>query len=230
MAKDYYIILGVNEAATQDEIKKAYRNKARRLHPDASRHDAGPFLEVQEAYEVLGDPRRRSEYDRSRAGGRSVRFSSDWAPHSHRSPVEPLEQGPATPSPEISLKRSFETFPPPFDDIFEGLWGNFAGRSRAKDERPAGLTVDVPIDREDARNGSRVRVLIPAAGRCPTCRGWGGVGFFECLHCEGTGQVRGEFPVLVPFPPGILEGHMVSISLEDLGIRNLYSTVRYHIV
>jgi molecular chaperone DnaJ len=128
------------------------------------------------------------------------------------------------------MSRSFQTFHSSFEDIFERLWGNFRGRSRPKGERPEGLTVDVPIDREDARTGGQARVLVPAARRCPTCGGRGGVGFFECLRCDGTGQVRGELPVLVPFPPGIPDGHTVSISLGNLGIRDLYLTVRFHIV
>ncbi|NLW86635.1 MAG: J domain-containing protein [Planctomycetes bacterium] len=230
MAKNYYIILGVSEAATQAEIKHAYRAKARRLHPDASGQEAGPFLEVQEAYEVLGDPGRRSEYDRSREVGRTARVTGGRAPGSRRPPVEPLEQGAAARDPEVSLTRSFQTFHPSFDDIFERLWANFTCRSRPKGERAEGLTVDVPIDREDARAGGQVRVLVPAARRCPTCGGRGGVGFFECFRCGGTGQVRGELPVLVPFPPATPDGHTVSISLGNLGIRNLYLTVRFYVV
>jgi len=87
-------------------------------------------------YDVLGDPGRRREYDRSRGGGRKVRVAVGGLPRSRRPPVEPLEQGPVTRGPDISPTRSFQTFHPSFEDIFERLWGNVTGRSRPKRERP----------------------------------------------------------------------------------------------
>lgn len=201
MAKNYYVILGVGEAATQDDIKQAYRSKARALHPDNYGPESSPFMEVQEAYEVLRDPDQRRQYDRSRGGRIRVRAGESAGRHSRRPPVEPLEPGTFTYGPDVSMSRSFQTFHSSFEDIFERLWGNFRGRSRPKGERPEGLTVDVPIDREDARTGGQARVLVPAARRCPTCGGRGGVGFFECLRCDGTGQVRASYPSWFPFRP-----------------------------
>ena len=64
MAKNYYLILGVGASASSDEIKAAFRRRARELHPDTSGMESGPFLEVQEAYTVLSDPEQRREYDR----------------------------------------------------------------------------------------------------------------------------------------------------------------------
>ena len=64
--KDYYSTLGVAADATQDEIKSAYRRQAKKCHPDCSGGSSEPFLAVQEAYEVLGDPQRRRAYDAER--------------------------------------------------------------------------------------------------------------------------------------------------------------------
>ena len=59
MANDYYLILGIGDDASQDEIKSAYRREAKRLHPDCSDEGCEPFLDLHEAYEVLGDPEQR---------------------------------------------------------------------------------------------------------------------------------------------------------------------------
>ena len=114
MAKDYYFILGVSPTATFDQIKGAYRQLVKDLHPDHHGEDPSAFLDVQEAYSILGDPRRRRDYD--------LRLQADtakrgWFP---RGP-EPLRPPPSSPEPlrsserpvdlgEASLKRSFRSF------------------------------------------------------------------------------------------------------------------------
>ena len=85
------------------------------------------------------------------------------------------------------------------------------------------LTVD------EARRGGRVWVRVPAQVRCPTCGGRGGLGFFGCWRCEGEGILTGEVPLLVAFPPGLVEDHVVQIPLDRLGIHNVYLTVRFRV-
>jgi molecular chaperone DnaJ len=231
MARNYYLILGVGQRATQDEIRHAYRLKAQAMHPDHYGADAGPFREIQEAYETLSDPEQRRMYDRSqasrppqRAGKRPTRVPG------RRPPVEPLDEVVTAASPDISLARSFQTFTPSFEEIFDRLLGNFTGWSRPKSEGPESLTLEVPIAYEDAVGGGTVRVLVPAITSCPACGGHGGLGLFECPRCGGAGQVTGEFPVRVPFPAGTPDGYTVGVSLDRLGIRNLYLMVRFSVV
>ena len=71
MEKNYYAILGVSQTATPEEIRSAYRQRAKQFHPDYFGRDSAPFLGIREAYDILGDPLNRSSYDRSlREAGR----------------------------------------------------------------------------------------------------------------------------------------------------------------
>src|SRR6266446_2147485 len=92
MTKDYYLVLKVGHQATADEIRSAYRHRAHELHPDISNFDSEPFLELQEAYAVLGDPALRAAYDRD-AEPIQVRvatgFSKRRAPEPFRE-IEPV--------------------------------------------------------------------------------------------------------------------------------------------
>lgn len=233
MARNYYLVLGISSEASPEEIKQAYRRKVLELHPDRHGGDAGPFLEVQEAYSVLGDPRQRTAYDRQIAPTRYVmsrRAVREQQSRQQRPPVEPI--GPVkTPIDrgEVFLTQAFETFAPSFDEIFERLWSNFTGTPRPKSETPESLTVDVPLSREDARVGGRIRVMVPAELECPVCDGSGGIGPYACWRCGGAGRITGEFPVVVSYPAGIVHGYTVSVPMTQLGIRNLYLTVRFYV-
>lgn len=232
MARNYYLVLGIAPDATPEEIRSAYREKALRYHPDNYGSDSGPFRDVQEAYGVLSDPGRRRAYDRSLRPGPRVRVHLQAGPRpgpARRPPVEPLDPAPRARTPDVSLVRSFETFRPSFEEIFDRLWGNFEGPPRPKAERVEGLTVDVPLSADDAARGGRVRVLVPALVACPTCGGHGGLGPWACWRCGGEGAIADECPVSVAYPPGMIDGHAVSVCLDRLGIRNLFLTVRFRI-
>jgi molecular chaperone DnaJ len=234
MAKNYYLILGVAPDASQDQIKHAYRRKALELHPDHHGHDAEPFLEAQEAYGVLSNPPMRKEYDRSLQSGQRATVRRGPAPEviqSRRPQVEPLVPEPSPVELEdVSLRRSFQTCSPSFEDLFDHLWSNFAGRAPPKAEKLESLTIDVPVSFQQAMAGGRARVLVPAVARCSACAGSGGMGPFECLRCAGEGVVAEEYPVSVAFPPGIPNDYAVSLPLNRLGIHNLYLTVRFRLV
>jgi molecular chaperone DnaJ len=69
--------------------------------------------------------------------------------------------------------------------------------------------------------------MVPARAVCPTCRGYGGIGFYECTRCAGEGFIAGEMPVSISFPPGLARDHAVVIPLERFGIRDLHLTVLF---
>ncbi len=233
MAKNYYIILGLPTDATLDDIKSAYRRLAKELHPDHYCQGCEPFLEVQEAYSILSDPVKKREYDLSIQKMQRKPVIEEVFPGNirqrprHVEPLEPREQPGNTG--DVFLTRSFRTFTPSFDEIFDRLWNNFTSLERPKAEIRRNLTAEITLSPEDARYGGQVRVFVPAESTCPTCHGRGGVGFYTCWRCAGEGSIRGEFPVTVSYPAGIRDNHTVLIPLDRFGIHNLYLSVCFRI-
>ncbi|NIR49566.1 J domain-containing protein [candidate division KSB1 bacterium] len=231
MAKNYYIILGIDPDASQQEIKSAYRKLAKELHPDQSGKDSAPFIDVQEAYAILSDPERRQHYDADRRRRRTheVPVEVSSRPRRKRSPIEPVSPHERPGVEEVFLTRSFETYSPSFDEIFDRLWRNFTGATRPKSERLESLSVEVILNPDEARHGGEVRINVPVHATCPTCRGRGGVGLLECLRCAGKGSIDGEVPVPVRYPAGLTGNHTVRIPLNRFGIHNYYLTVHFRV-
>lgn len=174
MAKDYYKILGVDKNASQEDIKKAFRQLAKKYHPDANpenkKQAEEKFKEISEAYEVLSDPAKRSAYDQTgqvNFGSGGSNFS--WQDFSHFSD---------------------------FEDIFSRIFGSFGGGSGFSNVRNEGpdldLAIRVNITLEDAYYGGKKTVKYRRNIPCQTCNGTGskdGV-LVTCTTCGGTGQER----------------------------------------
>jgi len=113
MAKNYYLILGIAEDASREDIRTAFHRRAMELHPDRSGMERGPFQEVQEAYSVLSDPERRRRYDQERP--RPAAKRPRWWPKPEplvpeRQPAEPFcPVEPVWGFREVSLSESFLT-------------------------------------------------------------------------------------------------------------------------
>jgi DnaJ-class molecular chaperone len=226
MAKSYYAILEVRSNASPAEIRSAYRRLAKEFHPDHYRGGSKPFRKIQEAYAVLGNPDRRKAYENSLSEVR-IRRSTVYAPHPRKEPEplvpdeKPVDMG------DISPVRSFETFRPSYDEIYDWLWDNFSSIAQSKTERVQSLTLEVPLTRQQAQRGGNARVMVPARSICPICRGYGNVGLYECYRCAGEGAISGEIPISIAFPPGLKQDHSVIVPLERFGIRNLHLTVLF---
>ncbi len=164
--RDYYEILGVSRNATQDEIKRAYRQLARKYHPDVSTEpDAeARFKEINEAYQVLSDPEKRAAYDRfGHAGAPGVGF-------------------------DFGFRDPFEIF----EEVFGVDFGFRTGRRRGP-RRGADLRYDLRLRFEEAVFGCQKEIEITRMETCPECRGSGaapGTTPVRCATCGGTGQVR----------------------------------------
>ena len=165
---DFYELLEVDRSATAEEIKKAYRRRARELHPDANPDDPAAeavFKQVAEAYEVLSDDTKRANYDR---------FGSASGPSGFNG-GDPFGGG--------GLGDLFDAF---FSQSNGG--GNQGGPQRGVD-----LEVVAQLDLEDTIRGIAKEVDVRTAVSCDTCEATGaapGSSAETCLQCSGTGQIR----------------------------------------
>jgi molecular chaperone DnaJ len=185
MARDLYETLGVERTASQDEIKKAYRKLARKYHPDRNPGDKTAedrFKDVQAAYDILGDPEKRSEYDRNGQGVFTGAGGFDGG----------IFGGGA----------SFD-----LGDLFGGLFGGGAGRRQEpRARRGRDVETAVSLSFEDSLNGATVRVPVELETVCDACRGSGaepGTSPVLCPECKGRGVVsqnQGPFALSTPCP------------------------------
>ncbi len=169
---DLYRLLGVTRDADQDEIKRAYRRKARELHPDAG-GDEEAFKEVTRAYEVLSDPETRARYDR---------FGEEGLRGAGARGGDPFGGG------------GFGGIEDVINAFFGG--GDPFGTSRGRPRRDASgrdVLVGVEVDLEEVATGTTREVEVDVAAACDACDGTGsssGSGPTRCPTCGGSGQVR----------------------------------------
>jgi molecular chaperone DnaJ len=185
--KDYYTVLGVEEKASQDAIKKAYRKLAKKFHPDKNRGDATAekrFKEVQEAYDVLGEPEKRKKYDQIRKAGPGGFSGID---------MEELFGG----------RGKGRGFGGSIFDIFERA--GMGARARAP-RRGEDLTYEIRVPFETAAFGGSTAIRVPRNEICGVCGGSGaapGSQPMPCPDCGGTGSVadgQGGFAFSRPCP------------------------------
>ncbi|WP_128896504.1 molecular chaperone DnaJ [Longirhabdus pacifica] len=166
--RDYYEVLGISNSASADEIKKAYRKLARTYHPDVNKADDAEvkFKEVQEAYEVLSDTQKRSQYDQ----------------FGHIDPNQGMGGG----------GGGFGQDMGGFGDIFDMFFGG-GGRQQNPNapKRGADLQYSMTIEFKEAVFGKEMDITIPRTETCDDCHGSGakkGTSAETCSHCQGTGQ------------------------------------------
>lgn len=241
MSKNYYEILGVNKNASQDEIKKAYRQLAKKYHPDQNKGDKEAeekFKQINDAYDILKDQQKRAAFDQYG----SAAFEGGMGPGGGMGGAG---------------------FGGAFSDIFEDMFGDFmgggAGPGRSGPGRGSDMQYTMEISLEDAYKGKEATIKVPVnetcdkcsgsgaspgtgedncpacdgAGRmraqqgfftiertCPTCGGAGKVIKDPCNKCSGSGRVRKEKTLKVKIPPGVETGRRIRLAGEgESGLR-----------
>ena len=176
--RDYYEVLGVSKSASESELKKAYRTKAKELHPD--RNSGNPnaesqFKEVNEAYDILKDQNKKAAYDR----------------YGHAA----FEGGNAGPG--AGGFHAGSDFSSAFSVVFEDLFGDFRGgqSNKQRASRGSDLRYNLSISLEEAYSGIQKTLNIPSIINCSSCNGSGASGGSEpstCPTCSGMGKVRAQ--------------------------------------
>jgi molecular chaperone DnaJ len=179
LEKDYYKTLGVPKTAKPAEIKKAYRDLARKYHPDANKGNAGAeerFKEITEAYNVLSDEKQRKEYDEARSLFRvptSGRAGGGFG--------------------GFDLGDLFGGSGETGDRLGDVLGGIFRGRgtTQSRARRGADVETETTLSFGDSIDGATVSLRLTGEGPCPVCHGTGakaGTVPRVCPDCQGTGQ------------------------------------------
>jgi DnaJ-class molecular chaperone len=222
--KDYYQTLGVSRTATEKEIKSAYRRLARQYHPDVNKDPKATdrFKLINEAYEVLSDPKKRTKYDQLGADWERIEREQEFA-----------RQYQSQPSRGAGQAAGFGDFSDFFNTYFSGEGGGFSGfgfegtRGRTT-TRERGEDIEHPIEitlEEAARGGERtIQTEVPET--CPTC---GGSGFtaerrkvgnrtvmesVTCPTCGGAGVRATRRQIEVKIPAGVIEGSRIRVKGE----------------
>jgi molecular chaperone DnaJ len=197
--RDYYEVLGVPKSASDEEIKKAYRKLAVKLHPDKNPGDKASeeqFKELGEAYEILSDPQSRAAYDQYGHAAfdprrRASRAGSDFG--GFHDPFEIFR--------EVFGQRGGGGAGSIFDEFFGGAQRDPSGPLRGAD-----LRYDMEISFEEAARGTEKEITVQKLDRCDHCGGTGAEGdakFRVCPTCGGRGQVvasRGIFSIAQTCP------------------------------
>lgn len=172
--KDYYAVLGVERDASAEAIKKAYRRRAMKVHPDVAKDDAGAadkFKELSEAYEVLSDPNKRAIFDRGgdprSAGGGGAGFSGFGG----------------------GFSGGFD-----FTNLVDAMFGTQGGRGgpRSRVRRGQDALIRTQLELHEAVFGTKKSIKVDTAVVCPKCSGQGGEAGSEpvtCTTCGGSGEV-----------------------------------------
>jgi len=201
--RDYYEVLGIQKNASDDEVKKAYRRLALKYHPDRNPGDKDAerkFKEAAEAYDVLGDPQKRRQYDQfGRAG-----LKGAYRPHEY-----------------ADIHDIFSSF----GDIFGGsIFGDIFGAPGATRRGPrpgASLRCQIQLTLEEAASGVEKTVALRRQELCDTCHGTGarpGTSPKPCATCGGTGvvqQSQGFFSIRTSCPRCRGEGAVIETPCES---------------
>ena len=217
MNKDYYKILGVQKNATKEEIKKAFKKLAMQYHPDRASDDKKKeheekFKEINEAVSILGDDKKRQQYDQfgsaAFSGGHGAAGSSGHQGFDYSDIMSQFRSG------------MFGDFDDVFDHLFAG--GSSGGKRRTR--KGADLLYETEITLEEAQAGISKTISLNKLERCSECAGKGAHDFESCHHCHGSGYMKrtqrtpfGLFQQTGPCPYCQGKGELAQDSCKNCG-------------
>lgn len=238
--RDYYQTLGVGREADASAVRAAYRQLARKHHPDVNPGDKAAeerFKEINEAYEVLSDADKRKMYDRYGEEWRRYRDAgfTGTEPTGGRRTADPNDFGEwfaarggrraaAAGEPRTADSFSWEYGTDDgggFSDFFQTLFGGRANGRASRDFVPAArprrrkgenLEVGIEVTFEEAFRGASRMFELTQAERCPTCQGTGLARGAMCPTCDGTGRVPRAKAIEVKIPAGVATGSRIRVS------------------
>lgn len=185
MGEDYYKTLGVEKEASEETIKKAYRQLAHKYHPDKQGGDEAKFKEINEAYQVLSDRNKRQQYDQYGSG-----FSAQGGP-AGQGGFGGFDFSQGFPGGfEVNFGEDSG-----FGDIFEGIFGgSMGGRKKRKTVRSGSdIRFVMDIDLEESYLGTQKEIIYETSVKCGICNGLGhekDSGFKPCEKCDGRGEIK----------------------------------------
>ena len=206
--KNYYVVLGVHREVSDAGIRSAYKDLAKKLHPDRIGADSTEaFQAISEAYQTLSDPEKRrlhnclldQEEDKRREAGQRVNVRRGLEPESLS-----WER--------VSMMEDYQHDRP----FFDRLTGMQAPNAIEE------LNFEVILTADEARHGGVISVQVPTYYRCSLCRGSGRDWMFPCFDCQGSGVIETQRPVNIRFPPGVRSGTVIEAPLSESGNDNLH--------
>jgi DnaJ-class molecular chaperone len=216
--KDYYQVLGIPKNTPEKDIKSAYRKLARKWHPDANPENQKQaeerFREIQEAYEVLGDPEKRKKYDM---------LGSDWQQAARQAEQQRRYRttqgqefnfnfndfGGGAGGPGAGAPSGFSDF---FDMFFSGIGRRNTAQSTGFAQRGQDLETTIELALRDVYDGGKKSVSLQLEDICPRCRGTGTDRSGLCTNCHGTGRLLSTKKFEVTIPKGIAEGQRIRLA------------------
>lgn len=228
--KDYYQILGVDRSVSKKDLKAAYRNLARKYHPDVNpgnKTSEIKFKEIGEAYEVLSDDSKRKQYDLAKGISEAVKKASNsknteqakkQAKDAYTSTT--AKQSEEVTKKETENKKSFnDVFSEFIDGIFTKSTFEHIDKSKLNKEKTTSVPpkngddifADVTITITEAHNGTTRKVNILHTEPCPKCKGTKYIGNQSCLTCKGQGEISSYKSLNVKIPVNVKENSKVKI-------------------
>ena len=211
--KDYYEVLGVPRGAGEEEIKKSFRKLARQYHPDVAKNkkeSEEKFKEINEAYEVLGDPAKRKKYDE---------LGANWKQGAE---FRPPPGGAGRRGGFNGAEQEFHFGGTGFSDFFEQMFGGRAngaegfrrGGFAPEDfaERGANVEGDLLVTLDEALHGALRVVSLRHNAECGRCGGTGQSAQMVCPACGGAGRVARTENHKVKIPAGVVEGQLLRVA------------------